>query len=267
MRHARHFVFLALSWAWLWWWLNVGSGLGAASSFGRITIALGGISPALAALVLLYRHAGRLERAGFYRRIWDARKITPNMLAVIVLLPLAVLLMAIGITQLTGTEQSSFQIDPELFPTWWAVLPFALFVFILGPVPEEIGWRGYLLDALTDRYSGWKASVIIATVWSLWHLPLFFIEGYPLQESLGGSWRMAVYFALLFPLSIVYTWVYYRTGRSILAAILFHFFINFYGMTWETGPVADILMLILWSIAAIWATQKYPAILLKPQPQ
>ncbi len=83
MRHARHFIFLALSWAWLWWWLNVGFGLGAASSFGRITIALGGISPALAALVLLYRHAGRLERTDFLRRIWETGPVADILMLIL----------------------------------------------------------------------------------------------------------------------------------------------------------------------------------------
>lgn len=54
---------------------------------------------------------------------------------------------------------------------------FAGFVLVLGPVPEEIGWRGYALDRLQNRWSALGASLGPRRGWAAWHIPLFFMEG------------------------------------------------------------------------------------------
>jgi len=264
MGKVKYFILLALLWPAFFYGLNIALGLGVQPLAGKITVAIGGISPTLAALLLLFRYAGREERADFFRRIWDPKQISWAQLTIIVLLPLAVLLAGIGLAQLMGSTEATFQIESSLFPQWWSVIPLALFILFLGPIPEEIGWRGYLLDGLTPRMPGWKASLIVAIVWSLWHVPLFFIEGYPLREKLGDPAALALYFALLFPMSQVYTWVFYRTGRSILAAILFHFFINFFGTLWEADVMTDLISLIFWMVVALSLIGAYPDIFRKP---
>lgn len=267
MGRIKYFILIVLLWPAFFYGLNIALGLGVGPLTGNLTVALGGISPTLAALFLLFRYAGREERNDFFRRIWDPKRIPGTQWAVIVLLPPAVLLAGIGLAQLAGSTEATFQAESSLFPQWWSVIPFVLFILFLGPIPEEIGWRGYLLDGLTFRMSGWKASLIVALVWSLWHVPLFFIEGYPLREKLGDPAALTLYFALLFPVSQVYTWVFYRTGRSILAAILFHFFINFFGTMWEADATTDFISLILWTAAALVMIRSYPAIFRKPVSQ
>jgi len=69
------------------------------------------------------------------------------------------------------------------FALEWLARPLEipiLFLYILvlgGPLGEEVGWRGYLLPSLLGKYSPFYASILLGLVWSLWHLPLFFIEG------------------------------------------------------------------------------------------
>ncbi len=70
----------------------------------------------------------------------------------------------------------------------------ALQVALIGPLSEELGWRGYALDALQARWSAAASSLVVGLAWSLWHLPLFFIQDetnfyyefsfvYPIPES------------------------------------------------------------------------------------
>jgi len=55
-------------------------------------------------------------------------------------------------------------VSPRVFG---AILGALIFVYALG---EEIGWRGFMHDALSPR-AIWLRAVIISIPWFLWHLP------------------------------------------------------------------------------------------------
>ncbi|MCI0607333.1 CPBP family intramembrane metalloprotease [bacterium] len=38
---------------------------------------------------------------------------------------------------------------------------------------EELGWQGYLLPRLQQRYSAFVCSIMIGIIWTFWHTPLF----------------------------------------------------------------------------------------------
>lgn len=104
-------------------------------------------------------------------------------------------------------------------------LPIA-FVFILllgGPLQEEFGWRGFLLDKLQTRQNALVSSIMVGLIWGLWHLPLFFM---PRQEFYYQRpiWGLMLSTTLV---SILFTWVYNNTGRSIFSALLLHTTFNF----------------------------------------
>ena len=94
-----------------------------------------------------------------------------------------------------------------------------VFIFVLGgPLQEEFGRRGYLLDPLQERLSALGGGVIIGLIWAVWHLPLFYIPSetiYFRNPFLG----FAVSITLL---SVLMTWVYNNTNRSLLPVLLFH---------------------------------------------
>lgn len=83
---------------------------------------------------------------------------------------------------------------------------------------EEFGWRGYALDRLQAHYSALLSSVFLGIVWGLWHLPLFFMSGQDIYHSVPIP---AFILGTIF-LSILFTWIYNNTGRSILAVLIFH---------------------------------------------
>ena len=61
------------------------------------------------------------------------------------------------------------------------------------------------------------ASVLLGVVWAVWHLPLFWTHGAPLE---GRSFLLLL--LQLVPTSILFTWVFNHTRRSALFAILLH---------------------------------------------
>jgi membrane protease YdiL (CAAX protease family) len=102
---------------------------------------------------------------------------------------------------------------------FWAQLGSCLPLLILGPLSEEIGWRGYALERLQTRWNALTSSLIIGLVWALWHLPLFMMVGTSNNE-LGLPF---IGFLVGFMAnSILYTWLYNNTKQSIWSAILLH---------------------------------------------
>jgi membrane protease YdiL (CAAX protease family) len=73
----------------------------------------------------------------------------------------------------------------------FGIVRFAMFTLVFGPLPEELAWRGYALDRLQMRWNALMSSLMLEGVWTVWHLPLFFIKG-SYQHGLGvgtlGFW-------------------------------------------------------------------------------
>ena len=142
-----------------------------------------------------------------------------------------------------------------------AALGLVFFVFWFGPLPEEIGWRGFSLDRLQARRTALQASLVLGAIWALWHVPLFLIPG-TFQAGLRlGSPRSWIFLASLVPLSILITWVYNNTERSTLSAVLVHFSGNLSGALLSKTDRVAALELVFLSLAAalvafVWGTRR-----------
>jgi len=90
-------------------------------------------------------------------------------------------------------------------------------LLILGPLSEEIGWRGYALPCLQTRWNALTSSVIVGVIWGLWHLPLFMMVGTP-QHELGIPF--IGFLVGMSANSLFYTWLYNNTQHSLWSAIL-----------------------------------------------
>ena len=117
-----------------------------------------------------------------------------------------------------------------------------LFVAVL----EEPGWRGFLLDHLQTRFSPLTASLLVWFPWALWHAPIDYFRPTP--------WTWVQYILLrvvfLIPLTIILTWFYNRSGRSILTCALFHTSMNTTPFVLPYFPPAWALI-FLWAIYAV----------------
>ena len=110
-----------------------------------------------------------------------------------------------------------------------SLLTLVISVFLLGPLPEEMGWRGVGYERLQITMAPLTASILLGTFWAVWHVPLFFIEN-TFQFNLGlGSFRFWVFLLSNIPLTVIITWIYNHTDRSILVAAVVHFSGNILG--------------------------------------
>jgi CAAX protease family protein len=93
-------------------------------------------------------------------------------------------------------------------------------VALIVPFFEELGWTGFAIPQLTQRYSVVATGLIVGLLWGVWHFPLF-----------AGSVRSPLYLVVLLfswlpPYRVLMVWVYDHT-RSLLVAMLMHVMIVF----------------------------------------
>lgn len=126
------------------------------------------------------------------------------------------------------------------------------FTFNLAAVLfEEFGWRGYALDGLHEKMNKFVTSLILGVFWFVWHFPLFFIVG-SYQNGLGfGSLDFWMFGIGILAQTIIMTWIYFRTNRSILSALLFHFLTNFLGEMFEFDQILQIIRTMIYLVIAL----------------
>jgi uncharacterized protein len=203
------YLALTFGWTWSWWWGAVLLDVAWLSPAGGVMFALGGVGPVLAAAVLVQRGRHPDTPREFWRRLLDGGRVRRQVWAAVLVLAL---LPAVVGRAVDGSGGSWIELGAA------AVLVTA----VVAAVLEEPGWRGYLQDVLQRRHGALPASLAVGLVWALWHLPLFFFVG-SYQHELG-RWNglFALYGAALLAWGVIYAWVYVRSGRSILAAVVLH---------------------------------------------
>jgi len=95
---------------------------------------------------------------------------------------------------------------------------------LFAGVQEEPGWRGFLLDRLQSRFSPLSASLLVWLPWALWHAPVDYYR--PVRFTLVQEILLRVVF--LIPLTIILTWFYNHSARSIQVVVIFHAAMNTY---------------------------------------
>jgi membrane protease YdiL (CAAX protease family) len=76
--------------------------------------------------------------------------------------------------------------------------------------------------------------LIIGLIWALWHLPLFLIPGTS-QHEMGVPF--IGFLIKLTSSSVLYTWLYNNTRRSLWSAILLHWLYTYAAQVMSSGVV------------------------------
>jgi len=112
-----------------------------------------------------------------------------------------IMILAYGLMNLMGVSIPGLPFPVVMAPIFFLVY----FIFALG---EEVGWMGYAVEPMQDRWNALKASI------------MFFIQMHqPAIWIVGQCINLAV-------TRILIVWIYNNTGKSVFAAILFHAMYN-----------------------------------------
>lgn len=211
--HLLLFFALTFAWSWLFWW---GSSV-LKSGPALLLSTLASFGPSVAALIVVGYTQGRAGLRDWLRRCWQWR-VGIRWLAFGLFLPLVVMALAAALHKALGGTLAP---SPAREHLPLVVLNFMLVFFLGGPLGEELGWRGYALPRLQERY-GWRiASVGLGIVWGLWHLPLFFIP-----NTVQSQIPFALFLLSTIAMSILFAWLFNRTQESVVPALVLHTALN-----------------------------------------
>jgi len=106
------------------------------------------------------------------------------------------------------------------------VLKDCLPMMVIGIIPniisamgEEIGWRGYMLPALTKRSNLVKALIISGLFWACWHLPLLAFGDY--MTGAPVWYKLPAFVLCILPVGIIIGGLTYLS-RSVWPAAFLH---------------------------------------------
>ncbi len=216
----RVWLFLGCTFVVTWgaWWLlaalTIAGALTPTEPLGFGLLVLGGTAPTAAAYLAVWRTPNAGSVRAFNRRVFHLR-VPPGLLFVAVFGAAGLGIVSLGLTGLIFG--ASWSADPGRIVLLFLVA-FAPSILFGGL--EEVGWRGVLQPAVTDRYNLVVANLVIAGVWGVWHLPRFWVVG---GSHPGGSFLIFLVAGVGY--SAVMTWLYART-ESIALCVVFHAGIN-----------------------------------------
>jgi membrane protease YdiL (CAAX protease family) len=183
---------------------------------------LAAFCPMLAAAILVYRENKNAGVTALLKRSFDFKRIKVKTwyLPVLLLMP-AVMILSFGVLRLSGMPVPV----PRIVALPALILCTAFFIGALG---EELGWSGYAIDPMQDRWGALKASIVLGFIWAIYHYVAL------AQAHRSVAW-IAWWSLGTVALRVLMVWLYNNTGKSVFAMALFHMTIN---VTWQLFPVS-----------------------------
>lgn len=99
------------------------------------------------------------------------------------------------------------------------------YLFTRAGLGEEPGLRGFALGRHEQRLTARRAALLMGVLWGAWHLPVL------LDRDVLSI--VAFLFSVI-ALTFVFSWVFHRSGESVLVVALLHSSINAFDDLWET---------------------------------
>jgi uncharacterized protein len=207
---ATGFVLLTFVISWAIWIPYAVTGRladGVEPSLASLVLLVAAWAPALAALALTWLSAGRQGLGALLGQIKRWR-VHPIWYAAALLTPLGMVVAARAIERLAGSGWG-----PVGDPARFALVAMMVVSALLAALGQVIGWVGYALPHLQERFRALPASLMLGAVFAVWHLPMWWgVAGVGIvpAEVVGA---VAVF--------VLFAWMLNASG-SLTIAWLFH---------------------------------------------
>jgi len=109
-----------------------------------------------------------------------------------------------------------------VFSPWLTFMQWVNTVFIAGVV-EEILFRGYFLQKIRERFSFWKANLVVSLLFVSIHFPIWYVNADKIAHN-AAAWSQLI--AFIFGFSLFQGWLFRKSG-SLWPCIMMHMMNNF----------------------------------------
>ncbi len=167
---------------------------------------LGGLSPTIVAYILLRQNHTFTGFLPFLKKIFNPQASLKHYFLVLFFLALNLLIPFLFNAVAPGLP--------------WPMIFWQLPMMIVGGGLEEVAWRYLLQPSLEKRFPFFLSTCLTAFIWTIWHLPLFFIAG-----TIQSNLNFGLFLLLLIGLSFALATIYYLS-KSVWLCILFHALAN-----------------------------------------
>ena len=204
------------------------SGQGMDSALNMFLMAVIAFIPSTMGILFTYLVKNTDGRRDFWRRSyrWPAAKPT-LIISGLVILP-ALNISAFILSCIISGQPVSMEYARQLVNSFPVLIQFLVVEITFGPISEELGWRGYLLGEMQNRWNALHSALVLGVFWGFWHTPTFIMPGLA-QHEMNGIFSPAYWSFVLTAvmISVLQTWLYNNTDRSTLVAgIILHFLAN-----------------------------------------
>ena len=186
-----------------------------------VMLMIGGYGPTISAIVISGIIGGRVQVKNLLKKFLIFR-VGSKWYVIALLAGPMIAIVGTCIYKFSGGELG--------WINYQAFLWFPVFIFIaalFGPLAEELGWRGFLLPKVFEKYGYFKSSIILGLIHTFWHTPLFWAaEGTSISGMPITFLTVSKYAIFITGTSFIYTWVVKNTRWSVFLAILIHAGIN-----------------------------------------
>lgn len=223
-------------------------------SISPVLMLLGLLAPAVVSTVFVILSGSDALKQDLKNKIVGFYKVKWLNVIWAVIVFLIVIVCSILLSLLFGQSLNQFAFVEDFSFTGVGIAG-AFITITLASIIEEIGWKGYCEDSIGNYMNWFWESLIFGVLWSFWHFPLIFIHGTYQAGLMVNPLFVINFFVSSIPMGFVITWVYLVSERSILACIIFHFFVNFLqekiAMTPETKCVETIVITLVTAIIVL----------------
>ncbi len=248
------YLVLAFAFSWAWWGWCLAEGWVGRAGQGWPTHLPGLLGPALAAVVVTAWVDGRDGLADLGARMvrWRVGRVWWSVVAVTALLPL----LGWTVQGLTGGGWADLAGLRSYSGAPLAPVAVTLgYVLVVNGFGEEVGWRGFLADRLLERHGVLRTALLVWVAWGAWHLPLFGV----VADFRDLGWGVLGWAVGLLAGSVLLTWLYAGSGRSILLVAVWHTVFNVATATEATAGTAAAVSSTVVMVAAVviaWHTRR-----------
>ena len=212
------FFTITFLWSWIMWLPFVLSGVGILNINENLRsiitmpiVIIGAFGPAVGAIYSIRMLKGKNDLKKFLKSFLSIKFGWKLWLSIFLIIGITNII-AWFVPELWGYNKLAMLLpNAYIFPIYWLIMVF------LGGGQEEIGWRGYIMPLLENKYGLWIGNIILGIVWAVWHLPLWFIIG------TAQTYMPFIAFTIgCIGLSFILSWVIKQSNGKPISGLIAH---------------------------------------------